>query len=67
MSSPDLFVTAVDFVCVPTDAFEASVEFYGEVLGLPCIERYGKLPGAEFLAGNLTLAVMDTKAFGQEF
>ncbi len=61
------FVTAVDFVCVPTDDFDASVDFYGEVLGLPCIDRYGKVPGAEFQAGNLTLAVMDPRAFGQEF
>ncbi len=60
-------VTGVDFVCVPTQDFDRSVEFYGSVLGLPCIDRYGRLPGAEFQAGNLTLAVMDAAAFGQEF
>ncbi len=60
-------VTGVDFVTVPTDAFEASIEFYGDVLGLPCIDRYGQMPGAEFQAGNLTLAVMAPTAFGQEF
>jgi len=37
------------------------------VLGLPCIARYGKMPGAEFQAGNLTLAVMLNEAFGQPF
>src|SRR3954454_19354337 len=60
-------VTGVDFVCVPTDSFDATVEFYGEVLGLPCIDRYGKMPGAEFQAGNLTLAVMETKSCGRDF
>jgi len=67
MNTTQPFVTGVDFVSVPTDAFDASVKFYGETLGLPCIERYGKMPGAEFQAGNLTLAVMESKAFGQEF
>jgi predicted enzyme related to lactoylglutathione lyase len=67
MATSDPFVTGVDFVCVPTDAFDASVEFYAEVLGLPCIARYGTMPGAEFQAGNLTLAVMETKAFGRDF
>jgi len=60
-------ITGVDFVTVPTDAFDAAVAFYGDVLGLPCIARYGKMPGAEFQAGNLTLAVMAPKAFGGEF
>lgn len=60
-------ITGVDFVAVPTDDFDASVRFYDEVLGLPCITRYGKMPGAEFQAGNLTLAVMQNEAFGQAF
>ena len=61
------FITAVDFVCVPTDDFDASVAFYRDTLGLPLIDRYGQRPGAEFQAGNLTLAVMDPTAFGQTF
>lgn len=60
-------ITGVDFVSVPTDDFDASVRFYGEVLGLPCSARYGDMPGAEFQAGNLTLAVMQNEAFGQAF
>jgi predicted enzyme related to lactoylglutathione lyase len=60
-------VTGVDFVSVPTADFDAAIAFYGDVLGLPCIARYGQMPGAEFQAGNLTLAVMDARAFGQEF
>lgn len=68
MSSPDTpFIVGVDFVCVPTDDFDASATFYGETLGLPCIDRYGRVPGAEFQAGNLTLTVMDPTAVGQEF
>lgn len=60
-------ITGVDFVTVPAQDFEASVAFYGTVLGLPFVKRWGDLPGAEFQAGNLTLAVMDPTAFGQEF
>jgi predicted enzyme related to lactoylglutathione lyase len=60
-------ITGVDFVVVPTDAFDTAVAFYGDVLGLPCIDRYGSMPGAEFQAGNLTLAVMEAKAFGRDF
>ena len=60
-------ITGVDFVTVPTDRFEASVTFYGETLGLPLTARYGSKPGAEFQAGNLTLAVMESAAFGQTF
>jgi predicted enzyme related to lactoylglutathione lyase len=66
-TAPEPFVTGVDFVCVPTDDFDASVAFYGEVLALPCIDRYGKMPGAEFQAGNLTLSVMESAAFGATF
>ena len=60
-------VTGVDFVVVPTKDFDASVAFYGTVLGLPCTSRYGQMPGAEFETGTLTLAVMATEAFGMGF
>ena len=60
-------VTGVDFVTVPAKDFDASVNFYGEVLGLPFVKRWGDMPGAEFQAGNLTVAVMEPTAFGQEF
>jgi predicted enzyme related to lactoylglutathione lyase len=60
-------VTGVDFVCVPAKDFAAMTAFYGTTLGLPCVARYGKMPGAEYQAGNLTLAVMEAAAFGQEF
>jgi predicted enzyme related to lactoylglutathione lyase len=60
-------VTGVDFVAVPASDFDASVDFYGSVLGLPFVKRWGEMPGAEFQAGNLTIAVMEPTAFGQEF
>jgi predicted enzyme related to lactoylglutathione lyase len=59
-------VTGVDFVAVPARDFDASVDFYGNVLGLPFVKRWGEMPGAEFQAGNLTIAIMDPTAFGQE-
>jgi predicted enzyme related to lactoylglutathione lyase len=60
-------ITGVDFVTVPAKDFEESVRFYEETLGLPAGKRWGEMPGAEFQAGNLTLAIMDPTAFGQEF
>jgi predicted enzyme related to lactoylglutathione lyase len=66
-TTPASFITGVDFVAVPAEDFDASVHFYGTVLGLPAGKRWGDRPGAEFQAGNLTLAIMDPTAFGQEF
>jgi predicted enzyme related to lactoylglutathione lyase len=66
-SSTAPLVTGVDFIGVPTEDFDRAVEFYGTVLGLPFVKRYGTMPGAEFQAGNLTLAIMQTDAFGQKF
>ena len=66
-TAPALTITGVDFVAIPARDFEASVHFYGTVLGLPEVKRWGKAPGAEFQAGNLTLAIMDPTGFGQEF
>ena len=60
-------VTGVDFVYVPAKDFDAAVDFYGNVLGLPCSARYGQMPGAEFDTGTLTLAVIQSEAFGMEF
>ncbi len=60
-------ITGVDFVTVPTNDFEASREFYGDVLGLPEVKQWGNMPAVEFQAGALTIAVMDPTAFGQPF
>jgi catechol 2,3-dioxygenase-like lactoylglutathione lyase family enzyme len=53
-------------VTVSTKNFDAAVEFYGTVLGLPESKRWGKMPAVEFETGNLTLAVMESEAFGIE-
>jgi catechol 2,3-dioxygenase-like lactoylglutathione lyase family enzyme len=60
-------VTGVDFISVATRNFEAAVDFYGTVLGLPCSARYGRVDGAEFETGNLTLQVLDSEAIGLEY
>jgi catechol 2,3-dioxygenase-like lactoylglutathione lyase family enzyme len=67
MSTTAPAITGVDFVTIPTDDLEASMHFYGEVLGLPVVKRWGDRPAVEYQAGNLTLAIMDPTAFGQEF
>jgi catechol 2,3-dioxygenase-like lactoylglutathione lyase family enzyme len=61
------FITGVDFVAVPTADYEAASAFYGEVLGLPFLKRWGQMPAGEFQAGNLTLALMQSDAFGLQF
>jgi predicted enzyme related to lactoylglutathione lyase len=66
-TTPAPWVTGVDFVTVPAQDFDASVRFYGTVLGLPTVKQWGSMPAMEFQAGNLTLAVMEPTAFGQEF
>jgi len=60
-------ITGVDFVTVPTRDFEEARQFYGDVLGLPCSGTWGDMPAAEFETGNLTIAVMQSDAFGMEF
>src|SRR3954463_16133185 len=60
-------ITGVDFVTLPARDIEASRHFYGTVLGLPFVKHYGDMPATEYQAGNLTLAVMEPSAFGQEF
>jgi predicted enzyme related to lactoylglutathione lyase len=52
---------------VPTKDYEAAAEFYGTVLGLPFGKRWGQMPAGEFETGNLTIAVMQSDAFGIEF
>jgi predicted enzyme related to lactoylglutathione lyase len=60
-------ITGVDFVTVPAKDFSESDRFYGTVLGLPFVKQWGDMPAKEYQAGNLTLAVIDPTAFGQEF
>jgi catechol 2,3-dioxygenase-like lactoylglutathione lyase family enzyme len=60
-------VTGVDFICVPTQDFEKASDFYGNVLGLPLSTRWGDMPAGEYETGTLTLAVMQSDAFGLQF
>src|SRR5918912_2535069 len=60
-------ITGVDFICVPTQDIEKAREFYGGVLGLPFSKQWGNMPGFEYETGTLTLAVMQSDAFGIEF
>ena len=67
MTPQTSLVTGVDFVTVPTKDYDAAAKFYGEVLGLPFSKRWGNMPAGEFETGNLTIAVMQSDAFGLEF
>lgn len=67
MTSPTPLITGTDFITVATRDFDAAVGFYGGVLGLPESKRWGQMPAAEFETGNLTIAVMQSDAFGLEF
>jgi catechol 2,3-dioxygenase-like lactoylglutathione lyase family enzyme len=60
-------ITGTDFITVATQDFDAAVSFYGDVLGLSESKRWGQMPAVEFETGNLTIAVMQSSAFGIEF
>ena len=67
MTTTTSLVTGVDFICVPTRDFDAAAEFYGNVLGLEVSKRWGSMPAGEFETGSLTIALMQSDAFGIEF
>jgi predicted enzyme related to lactoylglutathione lyase len=60
-------ITGVDFIAIQTKDHATAARFYGETLGLPFLKGWGSMPASEFQAGNLTLAVMQSDAFGFEF
>jgi catechol 2,3-dioxygenase-like lactoylglutathione lyase family enzyme len=60
-------ITGTDFITVATKDIDTAVQFYGRVLGLPELKRWGQMPAVEFETGNLTIAVMQSDAFGLEF
>jgi predicted enzyme related to lactoylglutathione lyase len=62
-----LNITGVDFIAVPTQDFDRADAFYGDVLGLERSIQWGDMPAREFETGSLTIAVMQSDAFGQEF
>ena len=60
-------ITGVDFIAVPTRDFDKASEFYADVLGLERSKRWGEMPAGEFETGSLTIAIMQSDAFGLEF
>ena len=60
-------ITGVDFVCVPTRDWERAKDFYGDTLGMERSKRWGNMPASEFETGSLTIALMQSDAFGLEF
>src|SRR3954451_23698215 len=60
-------ITGVDFIALQVRDHAAAARFYGETLGLPFVKSWGKMPASEYQAGNLTLAGMQSDAFGIEF
>ena len=60
-------ISGTDFITVSTKDIDAAVAFYGGVLGLEERKRWGGMPAVEFETGNLTIAVMQSDAFGIEF
>jgi predicted enzyme related to lactoylglutathione lyase len=60
-------VTGVDFVAVPTQDLDASVKFYGEVLGLTRSAYRPDRHFAEFETGTVTLSVMVAEEYGLGF
>ena len=60
-------ITGTDFITVSTKDIDAAVEFYGGVLGLEKGKQWGEMPAHEFETGNLTIAILQSDAFGIEF
>ena len=60
-------VSGTDFVTIATKDIEAAEKFYGETLGLEFGKRYGKMPGVEYETGNLTIAILQSEAFGMTY
>ncbi|MBA3264059.1 MAG: VOC family protein [Thermoleophilaceae bacterium] len=67
MTNQTSLVSGVDFITVPTRDYEKASEFYATVLGLRFSKRWGDMPAGEFETGSLTIAVMQSDAFGLEF
>jgi catechol 2,3-dioxygenase-like lactoylglutathione lyase family enzyme len=67
MNSPTPLITGTDFITVATRDLDSAIDFYRDVLGLRESKRWGDLPAIEFETGNLTIAVMQSDAFGLEF
>ena len=67
MATQTQVISGTDFITVATQDYERAARFYGETLGLEFSKRWGDMPAGEFETGNLTIAVMQSDAFGIEF
>ena len=67
MTTKTQLINGVDFIAVPTRDYEVASKFYGETLGLPFGKQWGDMPAGEFETGSLTIAGMQSDAFGIEF
>jgi catechol 2,3-dioxygenase-like lactoylglutathione lyase family enzyme len=67
MTTQTRLITGTDFITIATKDFETAAAFYGDVLGLEKSKRWGEMPAGEFETGNLTIAVMQSDAFGLKF
>ena len=60
-------VSGVDFAVVFVTDYPRALEFYCGLLGMEHSVDYGKIPGGEVEAGDLTLQVVDAASIGREF
>jgi catechol 2,3-dioxygenase-like lactoylglutathione lyase family enzyme len=67
MATTTPLISGTDFIAVGTTDIDAATAFYGDVLGLRRSKQWGQMPAFEFETGNLTIAVMQSDAFGLEF
>jgi catechol 2,3-dioxygenase-like lactoylglutathione lyase family enzyme len=67
MATQTPLITGTDFITVATEDIDAAIDFYSNVLGLPLSKRWGRMPAVEFETGTLTIAVMQSDAFGMKF
>jgi len=67
MATQSKIISGTDFITVATRDYERAAGFYGETLGLEFSKQWGSMPAGEFETGNLTIALMQSDAFGIEF
>lgn len=66
MATSTPLISGTDFITIGTRNIDAAADFYGGVLGLTRSKQWGDMPAIEFETGNLTIAVMQSDAFGLE-
>jgi predicted enzyme related to lactoylglutathione lyase len=64
MATTEQLVTGVDFVPFSTKDLDASMDFYGNKLGLARSVYVPERNYAEFETGNVTLSIVDGEAMG---